>query len=895
MFRLVSAGLALAGLLVAVPSSAPVSAQVRPIYSRGVAGLVQTVERLLTTASAMHTGAHPDDEDTAFIARAARGDHARVAYLSLNRGEGGQNLIGLELFDALGVIRTEELLQARVLDGGDQFFTRAYDFGFTKTIEEAADKWDKERILGDMVRAIRTYRPLVLFAGFSGTNADGHGQHQLSGVLTPIAFEAAADPKRFPEQIAEGLRPWQPKKLYVRQGFGRSAAEPTLRLPTGVFDPLLGRSFFEIAMEGRSQHKSQEMGVVEARGPKTSNMRLVSTLAGTNGSGAVEKGVFDGIDTSLAGIASLAGLPAGALMEDLALIEAKVKAVLADPNLLRDPARVASALVEGLAATGAALRKAEKLDAPGEARAEAAFLLRVKVAQFEEALVRAAGVVTDVLANREVAAAGDTVLATVSVFVPDGSPVTIVDTRVQAPAAWTVTAAPAARDDAGDNPFARMGRETPTKSAAYAVRVAPGEPPTQPYWLVEKREKDVFTWKDVPARLHNLPFAPPLVAGHVDLIIAGQPLAVSAPLEYRYADSVRGEIRRSFAVAPPVTLAFDEPLHVVPAAGASKPRKVAVRLQSQTLSQTGGQVRLIAPAGWKVEPAEVAARFEVPGERQAVLFTVTPPPGVTPGAYPLDAEARVGGAVHRLSQRVIDYPHIQKHRLYEPARAVVRVLDVKVAPVRVGYVMGAGDQVPEAIRRLGLDVTLLTDDQLASADLSIFDVIVVGIRASEGRPAFVANNGRLIQYARDGGTLVVQYQQPDYVARGLVPFKVEMSRGVRVTDERAPITLLEPQHPAFTFPNRITSEDWEGWVQERNLYALSSFAPDLTPLIETADPSEPPQRGGQVYGRLGKGQYVYTSFAWFRQLPAGVPGAYRLFANLLSLPKAPRAAGPGPR
>ena len=266
------------------------SAQVRPVYSRGAFGLVQVLQRLQTTASLMHTGAHPDDEDTALIARVARGDHARVAYLALNRGEGGQNIIGLELFDALGVIRTEELLQARTLDGGDQFFTTAFDFGFTKTIEEAATKYGEERILGDMVRAIRLYRPLVLVARFSGTPADGHGQHQLAGKLTPIAFKAAADPARFPEHMKEGLRPWQVKKLYVGQGFRPNPAqEPTLRLETGVYDPLLGRTYAEIAMEGRSQHKSQEMGTVERRGSQISAMRLTDKAGASGAAGAVRR------------------------------------------------------------------------------------------------------------------------------------------------------------------------------------------------------------------------------------------------------------------------------------------------------------------------------------------------------------------------------------------------------------------------------------------------------------------------------------------------------------------------------------------------------------------------------------------------------------------------------
>ena len=404
------------------------TAQVRPVYSRGVAGLVQAIERLRTTASAMHTAAHPDDEDTALIARLARGDHARVAYLSLNRGEGGQNIIGTELFDALGVIRTEELLQARTLDGGDQFFTRAYDFGFTKTPEEASAKWDDAVIVGDMVRAIRRYRPLVILNGWSGTPADGHGQHQLAGTLAPLAFAAAADAAKYPEQLAEGLRPWQARKLYVRHGFGADPAAATLRLPTGTLDPVLGRSYFEIAMEGRSQHKSQEMGVIEGRGAKTSNLRLIANLtpaaSGSSTHEIVEASVFAGIDTSLVGLAALAGLPQGALATELAAMDAAAAEALASADIVRAPVTLVPVLARGLAAARAARTAAAALSATADAKAEADFLLALKVAEFEDALVRASGIVVDALAEREVASAGDTLRVNVNVFQPDGAPVT---------------------------------------------------------------------------------------------------------------------------------------------------------------------------------------------------------------------------------------------------------------------------------------------------------------------------------------------------------------------------------------------------------------------------------------------------------------------------------------
>jgi LmbE family N-acetylglucosaminyl deacetylase len=866
--------------VVAVLSSVSPTAQVRPVYSRGVAGLVQAIERLRTTASAMHTAAHPDDEDTALIARLARGDHARVAYLSLNRGEGGQNIIGTELFDALGVIRTEELLQARTLDGGDQFFARTYDFGFTKTMAEAGEKWNEAVVLGDMVRAIRRYRPLVVLNGWSGTPSDGHGQHQLAGKLAPLAFAAAADPAKYPEQIAEGLRPWQARKLYVRHGFGADPATATLRLPTGTLDPVLGRTYNEIAMEGRSQHKSQEMGVVEARGAKASNLVLVTNLAGA-AAGPAERSVFDGIDTSLVGLATLAGLPAGALAAELKAMDAAVAEALAGADAVRTPAKLVPVLARGLAAARAARTATATLSAAADAKAEAEFLLAIKVAQFEEALVRASGVVVDALADREVASPGDTLRVTVNLFQSDGMPATAGPSTIAAPAGWAAAPAAPAADSAGGSPVARFFREEPTRAEPWDVTVAADAPLTEPYWLRTPRTGAVFTWAGVPAALQTRPFEPPLLVARVPLTIGGLPVMVERPVEFRYADAVRGEIRRDVQIVPAVTVAFDEPLAIVATTGAAQPRTVRVRVKSETLPSGPGVVRIVPPAGWQVTPAGAPIVFASRGEGVSVPFTVAPPAGVAPGAYTLAAQVAIGGRTFDASMQTIDYPHIQKHRLYAPAQMTARVLDLAVAPVPVGYIMGGGDRVPEAIRRLGLDVTLLSDDDLASADLSRYGAIVVGVRASESRPAFVAANARLLQFVRDGGTLIVQYQQTDYTGRNLAPFPA--GGNVRVTDERAPVRILEPSHPAFTTPNRITAADWDGWVQERNLYAWAKFDAQYTPLLETGDPGEPLQRGGQLYAQVGKGHYVYTSYAWFRQLPAGVPGAYRLFANLLSL------------
>ena len=866
-------------------SSFPLNSQVRPVYSLGAAGLSQVLERLQTTASALHTAAHPDDEDSAFIARLARGDNARVAYLSLNRGEGGQNIIGTELFEALGVIRTEELLQARRLDGGEQFFTRAFDFGFSKARAEAASKWDERVILGDMVRVIRTFRPLVIYSRFSGTPADGHGQHQLAGYLTPIAFKSAADPKEFPEHLAEGLRPWQAKKLYRGIGFRPDPAHPpTLRVQTGIFDPVLGRYYGEIANEGRSQHKSQEMGVIETRGPQESGLIRLDAPNTT------EQSVFDGIDTSLPGLPALSRLPQGALASELKAVAMFARRALAEYDA-RKPDIIVPVLAQGLRATRNARAALTRLTgATDEARAEADFLLSFKERDFSDALARAAQIEVDPLADAETLVPGGAVTVTVRTFMPKGSAGTVAKAAVKAPGGWTVQPAGAEVED-DTNPFARFFREYPSHSARYRITAPANAPVTQPYFLDDPREGARYQWPapsgvegdDVDPR--GLPFAPGLLHAEVTLDVAGTQVIISRPVQYRFADRVRGELRRNIDIVPPVSVGLDSRLLIMPTGATPFEQRVVVRVTNHLPAGASGTLRLALPQGWTSTPGEAPFTVKAQGEKMSAPFVVTAPAGREAGAFAVAAVARVNGHEYNQDLQEISYPHIQTHRLYSPARATAQVFDLKVAPVSVGYVMGSGDQVPDMMRRMGVTVTLIDDEMLATGDLSRFDTIVVGVRASEARPAFVANNRRLLDYVEGGGTLIVQYQQNDYVGRQLAPYPAQMNS--RVTDETAAVKILVPTHPVFTFPNAIGAADFENWVQERNLYAFTTFDSRYTPLLETADPGEPPQLGGEVYARMGKGHYVYTAYAWFRQLPAGVPGAYRQFANLISLSKAP--------
>jgi LmbE family N-acetylglucosaminyl deacetylase len=849
-------------------------AQVRPVYDTGAAGLVQLLQRLQTTASVLHTGAHPDDEDSAFLARAARGDHARVAYLSLTRGDGGQNIIGPELFDALGVIRTEELLQARRLDGAEQFFARAFDFGFSKSRDETARRWNEREVLGDIVRVIRMFRPLVIYSRWSGTSADGHGHHQLAGYLTPIAVKAAADANEFPEQLQEGLRPWHTRKLYRRPVDDERA---TLEVQTGVFDPVLGRTYAEIAYEGRSQHKSQEQGRIETLGSLASDLRAIESAAAVP---MPEQSLFDGLDVSVPGLAELVGLPGDSLRAELVAVDAAAKKALRDYQPL-DPTRIVPSLVEGLTAVRAARQRLRSLDVPLPAREDADFLLAFKEQDFSAATVRAAGVVIDPLADSETVTPDGTLGVDMRVFLTSSAPVGVVSVTVKAPASWTVR-------QGGDRETGptHSANEKPSALARYEVSVPSSAAPTQPYFLEQPRQGDSYRWS--PGSPKAAPFASSPLVGEARLRIGGADIVASKLVEYRFADQVRGELRRPVSVVPKVTVGLGEPLLIVPLGRSPRAQRLVARVASGAMEPVKGMLRLRVPSGWTVSPPETPFTL-TKGEQTSAAFTVTAPANRHLGRFDIDAEARVGGSTFSKDVQVITYPHIQLHRLYWPAHVSAQVVDLAVAAVKVGYVMGGGDRVAEAVRRMGVDVTMLDADMLAVGDLSQFDTIVVGIRASETRPDFVANNGRLLRYVEGGGTLIVQYQQRDYVERNLPPYPASSETNSRVTDENAPVKILAPGHPVFTFPNRIAADDFNGWVQERNLYAFVDFdRRRYTPLLETADPGEGPQQGGQLYAEVGKGRYIYTAYSWFRQLPAGVPGAYRQFANLISLSKAPR-------
>ncbi len=816
-------------------------AQIRPVYDQGALGLGQLLKRLNTTASALMIGAHPDDEDTALLAYLARGENARTAYLSLTRGDGGQNIIGPELGESLGVIRTEELLQARKLDGAEQYFTRAYDYGFSKTLDEAKQKWDEKIILCDVVRVIRNFRPLVVISQFSGTPADGHGQHQFSGYITPLAIKAATDPA----QCSDTGPVWQVRKFYVRHGF-RATGEPKLRINTGKYDPLLGRSYFEIAMEARSQHKSQEQGVLELRGDQFSGLNLV-------GGGAKETSIFDGIERASS-------------TELQSAIEAAVK----DLDL-RSPAQSITALARAYEVAFSGLRRT---DISSVAKGEFGFI----TGQLADAILIAGGIQVDALADRETVAPGEAITVSAKAFVPDGVPIKVSELKLMVPQRWTTESVAASKT----NTTAFVTREAADFAAFYNVTVPSDWHATQPYWLAHPREGDLFRWdneehyKTAPLRLSKMLLLAFFRIDH-------QLITVMRPVEYRFADDVRGEIRRNVDVVPRVSVEMDQPLMIAPYSDKPQTRRIVVTVTNHSTKPVTGVASLNINASREWNFTASPATFEItrPGQRATVAFDVTIPAKTLSGSYQINGNAAVGGSIFSSTMQTIAYPHIQTHRIYRPAVADVKVFDLKTAPAKIGYIPGSGDRIPDAIRQMGTNVEVLSENEIASGDLSKFDTIVVGIRAYQVRPDLVANNKRLLDFANNGGTLIVQYQLPGYAQQNLMPYAAQV--GPRVADENANVTILQPDHPIFNFPNKITEEDFKGWVQERNLYNFSTMDAKYVGLLESHDPGEAENKGGLVVADVGKGKYIYCSYSLFRQLPAGVPGAYRLLANMLSL------------
>ncbi|HYL34673.1 MAG TPA: PIG-L family deacetylase [Bryobacteraceae bacterium] len=833
----------------------------------GAAEAKLALDRLNVVASVLMIAAHPDDENTALLAYLARGRKVRTGYLSLTRGEGGQNLIGPEQGDALGLIRTQELLAARRIDGAEQFFTRAIDFGFTKTPQEAFEKWGREKILSDVVWIVRRFQPDVIVLRFTGTPRDGHGQHQASAILGKEAFSAAADPARFPEQL-QYVKPWQAQRLMWNAGaFTREQEQEIEKAPDkievdpGEYDPVLGYSYAEIAGMSRSQHRSQGMGSPERKG---SAKTYLLPVAGE----PAKHDLFDGIDTTWNRFAG--GAAVGPPLEGAARTF--------DP---RNPAKILPLLLR-------AQRTMAQLHQP---------LVAVKQQELEDAIAICSGLWLDATADKFAVAPGGALRLSATAVDREKAPAAVESVQVEGMVQATT------KDSAGALPF------NEPKVFALSVTVPANEPLSQPYWLREPKQGETYTVSN-PLEI-GLAENPPLLRARFHLRLQGETVEVVRPVIYRYIERAQGELTRPLIVQPPVAVQWSESARLFPD---NAPKSIGLQVTAN-VAGAWGDVQVQAPGGWNTTPGGESFQLAAAGQEASFSFDIRPPAGQAKGV--LAATARVGDQTVAVGMETIRYPHIPPQVLFSPARIELVRSDVKLLAKAVGYVMGAGDEVPEALRQLGADVVLLGPDELLRGDLGRFDAIVTGVRAYNTRPDLRANQERLLQYVQAGGTLVVQYNVPEGGGRGgrgpqpasgqaaagrrnqtgrvgrggepsvldhIGPYPIAIG-GDRVTVEDSAVQLPHPESPLLHRPNEITARDFEGWVQERGLNFASQWDSRYQPLFETHDPGEKPLLGGTLYTRYGKGAYVFTAFSWFRQLPAGVPGAFRLFANLLSAGK----------
>ena len=888
----------LAAVFVSTVSTVSAQHQLQPVTGlRGTPAVELALRKLETVGTLMMTTAHPDDENNAMLAYYGFGKGMRTTLVTSTRGEGGQNEIGPELFEALAVLRSEELLAAHRYDGAEQFFTRAVDFGFSFSVEETMEKWGKEEILGDFVRMIRTIRPHVI-VGFVFDGEGGGQHHQTSSRLTSEAFRLAADPTKYPEQIKEGLRPWQPAKFYYTAGFsapggqvpsfsGTPGASTALQFRGGTqYDPVLGRTYNELSGEARSMHKCQGMSQLLPLPGETSMMgpgsvrayRLRDTVL-PDGVNRVEQDPFDGVNHSLASLAAYAGAtPPAALTSALGEIAGHVQTARRELGA-RGSAGTVPSLTAGLTATRALRAGLAGMGLPDEARDEIDFRMAQKEQQFIQALIAATDTRLEAIANDGVVTPGQQVGVQLIAAVR-GSTSVEVKSRV-------LNGFAQATDRGGVIP-------ADARPTAAHFRYTPG---------VSRFTVD----PDVP---FGAPFRPTPFTATFTLAVGGVEFPVTVPVAARSEGNLfSGEKRAELHVVPnfavtmtPETLIV--PTRATPANARGTRKDVRVTVINHAKGAAKGEVVLGLPQGWRATPAVQPVSFAREDEAITVRFEVEVPPSpmlmaaaAKPGgsSFPITAKVQAGGRDYALGYQLVEYPHTTRRHVLVTPEITAKAVDVAVKPnLTVGYVMGVGDQVPQALEQLGVTVSLIGPDELAWGDLSKYDVVMTGVRAYERRLDLRAYNQRLLDYAAAGGTVIVNYNKFEFNDAQYGPYPGVVGRE-RVTDENAEVRILEPTNPVFTGPNTIGRADWTGWVQERGLYFLDANKrdPRMKDLIEFEEPfayNRGTKRGALVEAQVGKGRWIYVGLGLWRQLPAGTDGAYRIMANLLSLGQAPRPA-----
>jgi LmbE family N-acetylglucosaminyl deacetylase len=944
--------LALLGIIVSLSTLTTAQMRVVPLdQEQGHVALGLALRRLTNTGIFMHATAHPDDENNALLVLLNKGLGFRTALATATRGNGGQNEIGPEIFEALGVLRTEELAAMHRFDGAEQYFTRAVDFGFSFSLEETYEQWGREEIIGDFVRLIRTVRPDVVLT--LRPDGEGGGQHhQASAVLAREAFKLAADPTKYPEQVKAGLRPWQPKKLYLpAQGFGGRGVPPApagapaaISINLAGYDSLLGRTYSEIGTEARSMHKCQGMAqLLSLPGPSNTLVQLVeSALPG--GLTRPDRNLYDGVDFSIAGLAQFAGpRPPRELTGGLTTIAASVL----DAQKRFDAAAAGAEdaalqpLLAGLRATRELRAQLRMLPVSDDGKFEIEFRLRQKEREFQQAILLANGVRLEALADDGVVVPGQPVRLSIVLANRGATPLNVRQVSVEGfsgNAACTLTApAPGGR---GGSPVAQPAGPPLTALARdqvgrcdLSLTVPESTRVTEPYWHRQGEAGRYVFDDDAP---FGMPYRPTPFYVQATLSLGPNTSEVFAalPVQHRYdGDIFSGEKRAALLVVPALSVRVTPGVTVVPytapapsptpsptttgrgrgaalpapapprsaaagrgrgAAAAPAPpaapdpsetREVRVTVVNDTKGEIESVVSLELPADWTSTPPEQRVAFAREDESQTVRFQLRAPRAATAGEYAVTARVVAGQATFDRGYQVIEYPHTTRQHIFHPASTRLKVLDVKTTPnLTVGYVMGVGDEVPAALAQLGARVELLQADDLAWGDLSRFPVIVTGVRAYERRADLRANNARLIDYVRNGGRLIVQYNKFEFNEAQYGPHTAKVTSD-RVTDENAPVRILEPNDPLLTTPNTITDAAWQGWVQERGLYFLSEHDSRYRDLVELEDPfpsNAGPKRGALAVANYGKGRWVYVGLALWRELPAGVDGAYQLLANLIS-------------
>jgi LmbE family N-acetylglucosaminyl deacetylase len=799
------------------------------------AGEIQlALQKLNVLGRVLYIAAHPDDENTNLMALWANGSLYDSAYLSITRGDGGQNLIGPELRERLGVIRTEELLAARRIDHGKQFFSRAIDFGFSKTAEETMRIWNHDKILSDVVWVIRKFRPDVIVTRFSPEDHLTHGHHTASAILAQEAFSASGDPNRFPEQLAF-VKPWHATRIVWNTSpfffSNRNLPfDPTglTGLEAGGYNPLLGKAYTEIAAASLSMHKSQGVGGPPRRGARKEYFKLLKGQPMGNS-------LFEGIDTTWSRVPNTEA------------IASQIRQIISNFHPA-DPARSVAELLK--------LRQAMTAIKDD-------FWIAEKKVELDQIIAACLGLHVEASTTNEAVTPGQTAKIKLEAINRSDIPVTLQEVRFP---------------DSGESTkidAALPSNELVTKDLSYSI--PEGTLYSQPYWLRKPGTIGTFTVDD--QKLIGLPENPPDLPVEIVLQVNDQELCYLVDTKYRTVDPVAGELRRGLVIAPPVFANVANNVFMFPT-NESKP--VSVHVTAAT-GPVKGDVKLSVPRGWEVHPPSVPIDLKAANAEMVATFTVTPPAQDDQGT--LRAIVSVDGREYSFERVRISYPHIGIQTLMPPAEAKLVRADIRKKGDRIGYIPGAGDDIPESLRQIGYSVKILSEPDIAANNLAQFSAVVLGVRAWNTQEQISNWLPELFAYVKNGGVAIAQYNTlADLKAEQLAPYPLEISRD-RVTDENAEVRISLPNHPLMTTPNKITSKDFEGWVQERGLYFPKKWDAAWTPILSCNDPNEKPLDGGLLVAKLGKGFFIYTSYSWFRQLPAGVPGPYRLFANMLSFGK----------